>query len=136
MVVTIILASNWALFNLPYWAWFGGGSNGMIELARTSGGYSDGFVIMALVGVVPACSTILLSAIPKKIPVIGSKWFNVLVCTPVFYAYFLLWVQIKMVIHFSGKEFTYDVHYYLWVFGLGLIFISAFFNNRRNTKTG
>ena len=135
MVLTIFSLSEFAS-DLPGWLYFGGyDTQDMFDIARDRWGFSDSFVILALVGVVPAVITILFSIIPKKIPVIGSKWFNVLVCAPVFFSYYLLWWSIEAATYFSGEEFTYDVPYYLWLFGLGLTFIAAFFNNRSSTKT-
>ena len=110
-------------------------TKGMDDIAKDYRGRAkDMFTVIALLGVVPACITILISIIPKKIPVIGSKWFNVLVCVPVFLSYGLIWIEIKAIEHFSGSDFTKDVAYYLWVSGLSLTFIAAFFTNRSNTK--
>ena len=104
------------------------------EHSTVSGYRMTAIALIVLLGVVPACITILISIIPKKIPVIGSKWFNVLVCVPVFLSYGLIWIEIKAIEHFSGSDFTKDVAYYLWVSGLSLTFIAAFFTNRSNTK--
>ena len=100
------------------------------------------FKPIALFGFVPAIFTVLISIVPKKIPVISSKWFNVLVCTSALLSMGILgfvfgfeFTQDSLTQVSESNKFDKEAGYYLWMTGATLTFIAAFFSNRISTGT-